>query len=58
MVKRFVSRPWLGLVAGCGVALLYAMGTQVLFRAGGSSGLTAVMSVGFLFLVPRWWPAQ
>jgi hypothetical protein len=28
------------------------MGTQVLFRAAGASGLTAVMSLGFLFLVP------
>ena len=51
-VNGWRSKPWLGIAAGCGVALLYAMGTQVLFRAGGSSGLTAVMSVGFLFLVP------
>jgi hypothetical protein len=51
-VNRWVSKPWLGIAAGCGVALLYSMGTQVLFRAGGASGLTAVMSVGFLFLVP------
>jgi hypothetical protein len=47
-----IGRSWRSVWAAIGVALLYAVVTQLVFRWAGEDGSLSVLSLGFLFLVP------